>query len=195
MNISSLRKVAAVVFTVLLSYFVTSSLASQKGKPRTAQPAPQKNVPPVVTAQTEVHQGNVDLFKPARTDNSMIASDAMKEYSVEPLGNSVHIKATAYIYDTRDYSYVWHVRIVNTVTSQVVYFRSYAEQMFQLPDNNLMEPTFEDLIIEDLPTGTYAVETSIFKVTPEYGLDAQNVPTLAESLRSPRGVRTVSLQK
>lgn len=118
-----------------------------------------------------------------------ISSSAMKGMQVVAVGNEVEIDAEAYIKDIRPgMTYVWSIRVLDAVDhKKVLVERRYDDQVFSIPDSQVLEPTFRDRITVNLPDGNYMIEAVIYEVDPKFGgLLGLNDPEQAFAARGPQ---------
>jgi len=184
MRFSLWIKLLTLVAISVATFFVTSSVLA-RGKHRRASGA-------IAATAADGPAGLAGMISknpaPARGINTSYASGAMHWIKIETVGNSVHIMASASIRDIRPgVTYVWFVRVLHPNTGKVVFEKRYDDQIFGMPPEMEMKPTFEDRIDLPLEPGSYKVELVAFHVMPGEGLAVLNDAKIARFRRGPAG--------
>jgi len=126
-----------------------------------------------------------------------IAGGSMQRLDIVASGKWIYIKALVHIRDTRpDMSYLWSVRVLDPndpKREKVLFEKRYEDQMFQMPQEQVLNPTFEDAIELSVPPGTYPIEVTAFMIPPRLDLNRLGDPKVAIGLRGPSGRRRVTI--
>ncbi len=171
-------KLAWLLFLAIATCAVTSSVIAQARRTK-ATDVPAAN-PPRLTAT--VKSGPLPAAARVR-DAHTVSEHAMTSLKLSAVGNTLSIDASAHIYDRRPgVAFVWAVRVVDPKDAKKTLFeRRYDHQLFTLPANMELKPTFSDRIELALPRGIYPIECVVYEVHPELGVAGLNDPTTAKA--------------
>jgi hypothetical protein len=146
-----------------------------------------------ITITAGVVNGQAAKQVPAPGPTSF-ASFTMKQLDIRARGHLLAIAAVAHIRDMRpNVAYVWSVRVLDPNHREKVLFeKRYEDQVFALPPEREMDPTFQDEIEIPLSARTYLVDISAYMVTPEHGLAGLDDTKVADFLRGPSGMKRIA---
>lgn len=201
MRTAAVGKLAIIACLGVASSMITLSILRRSTHAQAVTKADAPGREPEAAVEVEIDRGipvRVDgepIQVPPVANDPSIASYTMKSLEVQAVKNKVHIVASAHIRDTRpNMRFVWSVRALSPAKQGAVVFEKlYDNQVFALPENQELSPTFEDILVLPLPKGTYLIEVSVFLVTPGKGLAGVRNPELKEDLRGPSGHAKVVL--
>jgi len=201
MHVSRIAKVLWLVSLAVVTSVVTTAVSGQVRKARSipGQPAVPTQVRPLSVVQSYTQGRRVPINQEAEPEPligpEVVASSAMKRCQAEVHGHTVHIKASAELFDRRrGNSFIWIVRVFGkSEPERAIFVKRYGDQIFKLPATAELKPTFEDTIELPLPAGQYMIEAAIHRITPEWGLGGLDDPMIAPSLRGPRGTHLITL--
>ena len=126
--------------------------------------------------------------------DTSFAAGTMHQIRVETIGNVVRVVGSASIMDKRPgMTYIWSVRALHPTTEKVLFEKRYENQIFGMPAEQQMSPTFDDKIELPLLPGTYTVELVAFMIYPNQGVTALNDASIAGKQRGPAGRTQVKL--
>jgi len=185
-------KLSMLAALAAFTFFVTSSVLA-RGKQRRPRRANTDNVPGA-PAMGKMGITPGEYTPPPVGLDTSFASGAMHSIKVDTAAKFVHIVASASIRDTRPgISYVWAVRALHPKTGKVLFEKRYDNQMFTIPPEQQMHPTFEDTIELPLEAGPYRVELVAFMDSPTNRVADLDDPGIASS-RGPAGSAPINLR-
>lgn len=186
----------AMPFALGIGTFIVTGVLVARGPSRHAAQAgvAEPNRPSLLTYESKTPPG---IAAPRPRSPHSIYSGAMRRFQAEADGHWVHVAAETRIRDTRpNVQYVWSFRVYDLADSNyehVLFERRYDHQIFSMPPEQEMEPTFEDVIEVPLPRGAYVVELVALMITPRDGIEGLDVPETIRRLRGPRGLARLTI--
>lgn len=152
---------ASVMLATLLA---TISIARYPKRERKAD-----EVQEVVTIKTHSGPrpgGKTDADFAIGASDTMVASGSMPRCDYQLEGKTLHIQAVASMFNKNPGSrFVWSVRVMAVGNSERVFqSKWYDDQIFEMPENHRLEPTFEDRVDLNVLPGRYYVETAVYEV-------------------------------
>lgn len=169
MRYPTILKVVVVLLLVLASWTFTSSLLAQKGfsgrlNQRASSQNAVKNQPNTDVMMTPNNgPGRVNSNTTIPSQLNIQASAKMQSSKFWVEDNTLNITATLAIFDKNpNSSYLWRVKIVNSVSNLVHTNCCYTNQIFQARGDKEQHPTFVESI--PLPSGRYVVSLSLFNI-------------------------------
>jgi hypothetical protein len=209
MRYTRFGKLTALVVLGITSYVVTSMLMTPGGTVAATPPVAEasQDPPPSTDVVTQV-DGNFSITFGAAENPPNGAPDDAADSGYRPIvsggnglssvqvhGNTVHIKGTGTVRESRsDMKYIWAVRVLDPDDHKTQLFEKlYFDHILTVPESNELDEEFEDELEIPLEAGKYDLQFTWYAIPPDSGEAGLSDPDMRELHRAPGVTRPITL--